>query len=78
MEEFTTQDLIAELQQYHRTAAPRRPGGVTIDEWSEAQDISDTMARKQLQKLLKRGILERVWTLDNGSRFWVYYRTEKN
>ena len=72
---FTTEDLIAELQEYTQTAAPRREGGVTIAEWSEAQGVSDTAARNQLKKLVIRGILERVWTLD-GNRMWVYYRIE--
>ena len=77
METFTTQDLIAELQQHVVTYATRREGGVTIMEWAEAQKISDTAARNQLKKLIARGILEREWTVDAGVRFWVYYRTEK-
>ena len=76
MESFTTQDLIAELQQYHLTAAPRRDGGVTIIEWAQAQGISDTAARKQLRKLMDEGVLEREWTLDGGNRMYVYYRIE--
>ena len=75
---FTTEDLIAELQEYTLTAAPRREGGVTIAEWSEAQGVSDTAARKQLQKLMAEGVLEREWTLDGGSRMWVYYRFVKD
>ena len=74
---FTTQDLIEELQQYQQPTPPRREGGVTIREWEEAQGISDTAARNQLKKLIDEGILERVWTLDGGSRLWVYYRIEK-
>ena len=76
MESFTTQDLIAELQQYHLAAAPRREGGVTIIEWAQAQGISDTAARKQLRKLMDEGVLEREWTLDGGNRMFVYYRIE--
>ena len=77
MESFPTQDLIAELQQYAQTAITRREGGITHDEWAEAQQISDTAARKQLKKLDDRGILEREWTLcPDGRRRFVYYRTE--
>ena len=72
---FTTQDLIAELQQHAQTAAPRREGGVTVAEWAEAQGISDTAARKQLNKLIKEGILEREWTISqNGTRMFVFYK----
>ena len=76
METFTTQDLIAELQQHVVTCAPRREGGVTIMEWAAARGISDTAARNQLKKLIARGILKREWTLDSGIRMWVYYRIE--
>ena len=76
METFTTQDLIAELQEYQLTAVPRREGGVTIAEWSEAQEVSETASRKQLWKLVTKGILEREWTLDGGNRMYVYYRIE--
>ncbi len=74
MESFTTEDLIAELQQYHQTAVPRREGGVTIAEWAEAQEFSETAARKQFKKLMAKGILEREWTLDGGNRMYVYYK----
>jgi predicted transcriptional regulator len=77
METFTTQDLIAELQEYQLTAVPRREGGVTINEWAQAQEISETAARKQLRRLMTEGILEREWTLDGGNRMYVYYRIEK-
>lgn len=77
METLTTEDLIAELQEYQLTAAPRREGGVTIAEWAEAQGVSETAARKQLRKLVTKGILEREWTLDGGNRMFVYYRIEK-
>ncbi len=79
---FTTADLIAELQQYHRTYVPRRTTekgekcGVTILEWSEERGVSDTAARNQLRKFIAKGILERVWTLDGGDRMYVYYRIE--
>ena len=76
MESFTTADLIAELQQYHQSAVPRREGGVTIIEWAQAQGISETAARKQLRKLMDEGVLEREWTLDGGNRMFVYYRIE--
>lgn len=77
MESFTTQDLINELQQYAQATTTRREGGITHDEWAEAQKISDTAARKQLKKLGDRGILEREWTLcPDGRRRFVYYRAE--
>ncbi len=75
MESFTTQDLIEELQQYQLTAAPRREGGVTIIEWAQAQGISETASRKQLRKLVDKGVLEREWTLDGVNRMYVYYKT---
>lgn len=75
MESFTTQDLIKELQEYHQPAAPRREGGVTHDEWAEAQGISEPAARGQLKRLLVRGILEREWSLcGDGERRFVYYK----
>jgi Fic family protein len=81
--EFTTEDLIAELQQYQQPAPPRRTTakgeacGVTIREWEEKQGVSDTSARKDLNKLVSRGILEKVWTLcPDGQRRFVYYRIE--
>ena len=83
MESFTTQDLIAELQQYHLTAAPRRTTekgekcGVTTQELAEAEGFSDTAARKKLRKFMTEGVLEREWTLDGGNRMYVYYRIEK-
>jgi len=77
METFTTQDLIEELQQHQLTAVPRREGGVTINEWAQAQGVSETAARKQLNKLMTKGVLEREWTLDCGNRMFVYYRIEK-
>ncbi len=82
MESFTTEDLIAELQQYHQTAVPRRTTekgetcGITIAEWAEKQEYSETAARKYLNKLMTKGILEREWTLDGGNRMYVYYRIE--
>ena len=80
MESFTTQDLIAELQQYQQTYAPRRTTekgeacGVTTIEYAAELGISETAARKRLNKLMAKGILEREWILDGGSRTIVYYR----
>ena len=72
---FTTQDLIAELQQHAQTAAPRREGGLTVAEWAEAQGLSDTAARIQLKKLMTEGILEREWSISHsGIRQFVYYK----
>ena len=74
---FTTQDLIAELQQYQQAAAPRREGGVTCDEWAEKQGVSNTAARNHLKKFVAQGILEREWNLcPDGQRRYVYYRIE--
>ena len=75
MESFTTEDLIAELQQHQQPAPPRREGGVTIREWEEAQGISDTSARNYLNKLVSKGVLEKVWTLcPDGQRRFVFYK----
>ena len=75
MESFTTQDLIAELQEYSPRIGPRREGGVTTAEWSEAQGgISDVAAGRQLKKLVANGILEREWAVIDGRKWWVYYK----
>ena len=80
MESFTTQDLIAELQEYQQTYAPRRTTekgevcGVTTAEFAVELGISETAARKRLKKLMAEGILEREWTLYGGSRMIVYYK----
>ncbi len=80
---FTTADLIAELQQYQQTCVPRRTTvkgeacGVTTIEFATKLEISETAARKRLQKLVAEGILEREWSIDGGSRMIVYYRIEK-
>jgi len=75
MEEFTTQDLIAELQAYHEPMPDRREGGVTISEWAQAQNISIRLAQKQLDELVERGMLfkEFARTSPQG-RGYVYYK----
>ena len=73
---FTTQDLIAELQEYHQPIADRQPGGVTADEWSVAQNISIKLARRQLKKLASDGVLvEEHCRLAPRSMGYVYYKT---
>ena len=77
METFTTQDLIAELQEYHQPIADRHPGGVTAYEWAEAQNISIKLARRQLKKLAADGVLvEEHCRLAPRSMGYVYYKVE--
>jgi predicted transcriptional regulator len=75
---FTTQDLIDELQAYHKPTAERREGGVSAAEWAEAQNISTKTARKELKKMMDDGLLvrEKTWLAPRAIG-WVYYRAEK-
>ena len=73
-EEFTTEDLIAELKaHYHQE---RKPGGVTVAEWASAQDITKNNAGMQLSRLLDEGILTKQKARVNGHRVFVYYKID--
>ena len=72
MEEFTTQDLIAELQIYYNEE--RKPGGVTAIEWGEAQGTTPECARMQLQRMLDDGVLTKEKARVDGRRMFVYYK----
>ena len=75
MEEFTTQDLIAELQAYHQPTPERREGGVTISEWAKAQNISLRLATAQLDELVEQGVLVKEFArLSAQGRGFVYYK----
>ena len=74
MEEFTTADLIAELKEHYYQ--DRRPGGVTANEWAEVQDITESTARGQLNKLAKGGILTKEKARAEGRIKWVYYKAK--
>ena len=71
-EEFTTEDLIAELQAYHNEE--RKPGGVTVEEWAEASDINKDQARQQLNRMLDKGLLTKQKARVNGERVFVFYK----
>ena len=76
METFTTQDLISELQQHQQPIVERQEGGVTHQEWADAQGVSDTAGRNQLKKMMSEGLLTREWQMcGDGQRRFVYYRT---
>ena len=75
MESFTTQDLIEELQQFHPPIPDRREGGITRDEWAEAQNISYEEAKKQLEGLVSDGVLVCEYSrLGLKSMGYVYYK----
>ena len=75
--DFTTEDLIQELQQYHQPIPDRRPGGVTVLEWAESQNISDKFARKQLRQLVADGVLvEEFCRLAPNAQGYVYYKSD--
>ena len=75
MENFTTQDLIEELQQYHQPTPARREGGVTIGEWAKAQNISIRLAGKQLDELVEQGMLVKEFARTSPQgRGYVYYK----
>ena len=75
MTDFTTEDLIQELQAYHQPMQDRRPGGVTVIEWAESQNISDKRARKQLRQLVADGVLvEEHCRLAPNAQGFVYYK----
>ena len=76
MEEFTTQDLIAELQAFHPPRPQFREGGLTIAAWAEAQNISEKSAAKELEIMQEEGTLFREWAqIKKHSLGWVYYKT---
>ena len=75
--DFTTEDLINELQAYHQPVADRRPGGVTATEWAEAQNISESIARKQLKQLAADGVLiKEHCRLAPRAMGYVYYKVQ--
>ena len=72
--EFDTNDLIKELQEY-AGGGERKPGGVTVWEWADAQNVSFANATNQLSQLFRDGILTRRKYRTNGSRMvFVYYK----
>ena len=79
MEEFTTQDLIEELQAY---APPRlsirKEGGVTSTEFAEKQGISRRTARKWLNQKVDEGVMVAETCKSAQGKEKVYYRNEKN
>ena len=71
MANFTTEDLIAEIQEY--LSEDRDPGGVTVGEFAEAQETSRQTASAQLNNLLGTKLERRKFRVD-GRRCWVYYK----
>ncbi len=72
-EEFTTADLIDELQAYVG-GGEREPGGVTVDEWAETQGISRHNAQQVLYGMFKEGKLTRRKHRVAGPLVFVYYK----
>lgn len=75
-EEFTTDDLIAELQEHIPPILVRKPGGVTCKEWAIAQSINSSTAHTQLIELVEKGILYRERARGESKPFWVYYKVK--
>ncbi len=72
-EEFTTADLIDELQAYVG-GGEREPGGVTACEWAKAEGVSENNAGTTLGKLFKAGKLTRRKYRVEGRAVFVYYK----
>ena len=76
MEEFTTQDLIEELQRYH-PPIEERTGGVTQQEWAKSQGIRPRSGGDLLNEMLDEGILYRLrQRCADGIVRYVYYKAE--
>ena len=71
-EEFTTADLIDELQEY--VDEERKPGGVTPNEWAIAQGTSLQNARNYLDSLVLKGMMVKRKARVDGRRRFVYYK----
>jgi len=51
--------------------------GITVNEYAEAKRCSETIARKQLEKAVKVGILEKKQMVEGqGTCPYVYYRRD--
>ena len=75
METFTDQDLIAELQKFD-PPIEMRDGGVTQQEWAEAQGIDPSTACEQLRIFVKDGKLHRIkQRCVDGLVRYVYYKS---
>ena len=75
-QEFTTEELIAELQKESPPIKPRPEGeGVTIKEWAVATGKGDRAASVELIKLMEQDVLrrERMRCADGLVR-WVYFK----
>jgi hypothetical protein len=73
--DFTTEDLLNELREYHQPVADRRPGGVTRQEYADGNNCSIKYAKKVLDELVADGVLvEEFNRLGPGSRGYVYYK----
>ena len=74
-EEFTAEDLLEELSQYHQPIGERREGGVTVAEYAENVNCTEKTARKWLDKHVKDGVLVREKChLGPHSVGWVFYK----
>lgn len=71
-EEFTTADLIDELQAY--IANERPPGGVTAKEWAKEKEVTEQCAGGHLRALMDKGVLTRRKYSVDGHRIFVYYK----
>jgi hypothetical protein len=73
--DFTTEDLLNELQQYHNPIEDRKPGGITRKELAIANNISKKLAKTILEGEVAEGKLIREFNrLGPGARGYVYYK----
>lgn len=75
MEDFTDQDLIAELLAISPRNPPRH-GGVTAQEWAKARGINASNAASFLKSMVEAGILtvETNWSDTAHRPVLVYYK----
>lgn len=71
-------ELLNKLARNHKpNLVDIRTGGVTVNEMAEAWGVSHKIARKQLDELVNKGILEaKKQLIPRVGKGWVYY--EKN
>ncbi|MHC4196084.1 MAG: hypothetical protein ACYSQZ_09150 [Planctomycetota bacterium] len=73
-EEFTAEDLLEELQQFHSPISERREGGITAGEYAKAQGCSRKTARRRLNEFVDEGLLIKERCKMLQGRVYVYYR----
>jgi hypothetical protein len=74
VENFTENDLMAELLAADPPLTERKPNGVTVNEYAAARHISPGIASDKLYRLWQAGKLIREWCIVDGQRMLVYYK----